>query len=514
MKPLRQVRGQVARTQSVPAPVGGLNAVDSIAEMPPNDAVVLDNWFPKPSYIELRQGYTNWATGFPGWVESLMGYSNVSGEKLFAASGTKFYDATSQGAIGAAVVTGLTNARWEHTNLATAAGQYLYAMNGVDKPQLFDGTNWTAIDGGSTPAITGVTTTTLRNPVVWKNRLWMVETATLHAWYLPVQSVGGAASKWDLGTIFKLGGELRVILTASIATASDFDDYIAFLTTEGEIAIYAGTDPATAGLFVLQGVYRIGKPVGRRCFFKNGADSLIICSDGLVSLSALVRQGRGKKAETVSYKIQNLINTDVQAFNGNFGWQGVVHALGNKIIVNVPEVQNTLAHQYVQNTVSGSWCRFTGWNAACFEVLGDKLYFGANTIVALADTGQSDNGSIITGSCLPAFSYFKTDRQKLFTFVRPLFTSTGSVTPLMALNTDFNTSAPTGLVPFGMTTYSVWDVSHWDVSPWGASLTVRKIWQTVGGIGFTASLYIKVASKADTIQLNAIDYLFQPGGVL
>src|SRR5215471_13353211 len=233
----RRPRRQVSVTKTIPAPIGGLNAIDALANMPETDAIILDNFFPTPSTVELRNGYTNWVTGLPSWVESLMGYSNASGEFLFAASSTSFYNVTSAGAVGAAVVTGLTNARWESINVATSGGQYLYAANGVDKPRLWDGATWVAVDGASTPAITGVTTTKLRNPALFKNRVWFVEDGTMNAWFLPTQAVGGAASKWDLGTIFRLGGQLHVIMSCSMSTASTFDSYLAFMSTEGEIAV-------------------------------------------------------------------------------------------------------------------------------------------------------------------------------------------------------------------------------------------------------------------------------------
>src|SRR5690348_15389361 len=97
----RTTKQQVARTYTMQTPTGGLNAVDALANMPETDAVILDSWFPQVSYCELRNGYSQWATGFAGWVESLFPYSNAAGEKLFAVSGTSVYDVTSKGAIGA-----------------------------------------------------------------------------------------------------------------------------------------------------------------------------------------------------------------------------------------------------------------------------------------------------------------------------------------------------------------------------------------------------------------------------
>jgi hypothetical protein len=319
--------------------------------MPPTDAIVLDNWVPQTTYCSLRNGYSSWSTGYSNWVETLMGYSNLSTtEQLFAISGGSVYNATTQGAIGAAVVSGLSNSRWESVNVAVPGGAYLYAANASDKPLLYNGTTWTAIDGVSTPAITGVTTTTLRNPAVWKSRVWFVQNNTNLAWYLPVQSVGGAAASVDLSTIFTKGGSLQSILTFSVASATSFDDYIGFLSTEGQLAVYTGTDPATPGLFYIVGLYNTGKPIGRRCWFKYGADAVIIGADGFASVTNLISVGIQQPQGAISYKILSLVNADVAAYSANFGWEGVVHPFGNKVIINVPQNTNSRQHQYVMNT--------------------------------------------------------------------------------------------------------------------------------------------------------------------
>jgi len=509
-----------AKTKSVPAPVGGLNAVDSIAAMPPTDAIICDNFFPTPTFLQLRNGYSSHSTGLPGWVETLMGYSSLTtSEKLFAISGTAVYDVTAGGAVGGAVVTGLTNARWEYVNVAPPGGASLYAANAVDPPLYYNGSTWTKVTGISTPAITGVTTTTLRNPAVWKSRLWFIQDGTNLAWYLPVQSIGGAATSFDLSTQFRLGGSLQSILTFSVSSATSFDDYIGFLSTEGELAVYQGTDPSVAADIGIVGVYRLGKPIGRRCWFKYGSDAIIICSDGFVSVTSLISVGIQQPKNSISYKIMQLVNNDVQAYSQNFGWQGVVFPLGNKIIINVPENTNSRYHQYVQNTINNSWCSYglqtSPWNAATFCVLGDKLYFGGNTIVAQADVGPSDAGAQILGTVKPAFSYMGSDRQKRFTMVRPLVQTTGQVTPALALNVDFANVLPSGTPTFSTTANPMWNVALWNVSFWSSGPLLQKDWQTVYGIGFAGTIYLTLASTVSQVNLLSLDYVFEQGsGIL
>jgi hypothetical protein len=130
-----------ATTASVPAPIGGWNARDSVAEMNPIDAVVLENFYPTPSQIQLRKGYTQYATGITGQVDTLMQYSGGSASKMFAAAGSVIYDVSTAGA-ATSVVTGLGSDRWQYVNASTAGGNFLTAVNGTDAALIYDGTTW------------------------------------------------------------------------------------------------------------------------------------------------------------------------------------------------------------------------------------------------------------------------------------------------------------------------------------------------------------------------------------
>src|SRR5690242_2485321 len=105
-----KARRPVSVTASIPAPINGWNAKDALADMEPLDAVQLDNFFPTPSTVELRNGYDRHVTGLPGEVETLMEYASPSGSrKLIAACENAFYDVTASGAVGAAMESGHTS---------------------------------------------------------------------------------------------------------------------------------------------------------------------------------------------------------------------------------------------------------------------------------------------------------------------------------------------------------------------------------------------------------------------
>ncbi len=138
-----------ATTASVAAPIGGWNARDSVAEMNPLDAVVLNNFFPTPSQIQLRKGYTQYATGITGQVDTLMQYSGGSSSKMFAAAGSTIYDVSTAGA-ATSVVTGQGSDRLQYVNASTAGGNFLTAVNGTDAALIYDGTTWVKYSNIST----------------------------------------------------------------------------------------------------------------------------------------------------------------------------------------------------------------------------------------------------------------------------------------------------------------------------------------------------------------------------
>ena len=82
------VQGNAAQVASLPAPVGGWNARDSLANMEPTDAVTLENLFPQTSNVVLRGGYAEHATGLGGQVQSLMVYNSGATVKMFGAAAT------------------------------------------------------------------------------------------------------------------------------------------------------------------------------------------------------------------------------------------------------------------------------------------------------------------------------------------------------------------------------------------------------------------------------------------
>lgn len=516
-KPLKAnpARLRTGTQESVPAPIGGWNARDSIADMPKEDALLLDEFFPTPSDVMLRRGKDHHVTGITGQVESLMPYNNASGtQTLFAAAGTAFYNVTAAGAVGAAVQSALTNARWQHVNFATTAGQFLQAANGADKIRLWDGATWESQDAASAHAITGVTTSNIIHLAVHKNRVWMVEKNTLTAWYLPTDAIGGAANAFRLNGVARKGGYLVAIDTWTLDSGNGPDDYWVAVTSEGEVIVYKGTDVSSATTWTLVGVWALGQPLGRRPFMKWAGDLLIITKEGVFPLSkALIGEQVDPKV-ALTDKIVEAMKDAGALYGANFGWQLLHYPGATMLMLNVPVNTGSGQHQYVMNTITGAWARFKAWTANCWALLNGEPYFGGDGFVAKCWGVFDDEGTNITGNAKSSFNYFRMGRvKKQWTMARPIIASNGMPAIAVGLNVDYDDSEPTATLSFSPTSYAVWDSAVWDVGVWGGGLSVNRNWLSVTGIGVCAATRLKVQCMGIEVRWQSTDHLYKPAAV-
>lgn len=211
LKPRRRntAKNQVGRGASIPAPVGGWDAVSSIADMGQDRAVVLENWMPRPGYVEVRRGHKVHASGMgSGVVDSLLVYNGLTSaaSKMFAATANTIYDVSSSGAATSAV-TSLSNNRWQGVNFTTSGGKFLWICNGADDPRHYNGSAW------ATPSLTGITGSDAIHVNAHKNRLWVVLKDSTKAAYLATGAVAGAFTTFELGGQFTKGGYLVAMAT-------------------------------------------------------------------------------------------------------------------------------------------------------------------------------------------------------------------------------------------------------------------------------------------------------------
>lgn len=476
---------------SLPAPIDGINARDALGLMKPTDAVDMENLFPTPTDVRLRNGWSGHAT-FTGAPETIVPYNGATARKLFAAidagAENEIRDITSAGAAGAVLVGGaadtvqaLTSTRFDYINVTTTGGNFLLLWNGADVPLEYDGTTWTA----SASTGVGLTTSNLFTGGVYGNRVWALEKNTFNAWYLAAGTKSGAFTKLPLGVLFKKGGALACMVTLTDASAEAID-YVGFVSTEGEVVAFMG-DVADADSWTLAAQMQVGRPVtnGNRAWCKWGTDALLVCADGVLPLRKAVAADNRDRALSVSDRIAPLVNEDVALHGARFGWQLVVHPTGNKLILNVPTAELSDARQWVMNTRHQRWTKFTGWKAFCMEVVRDHLYLGMTGKVVKADSDSdlSDGGASIFFKSKQAHNYFGARGDlKLAGMMQPTFAVDGTMQITVGVDANFGKTTLPPLTTLAGSAGDPWG-GIWDVA-WSGALTVQGPWFSLVGEGY------------------------------
>lgn len=515
----------IYKPYTIPAPTLGIIANANPAQPPAGGALILENFIPRATDALLRRGsqlYQLISDGVEA-VTSLFTYKNGNNEKLFAATETTITDistATPQvyftdglgnrfvgGGSGEslikfipsitrapATVTSLTGGDWSVVQFATPGGVFLRAVNGVDTPQVYDGSAW-----GTAPTITGITDPT-KLSYVWthQQRLFFIEKDSLSAWYLPAASIGGAATELPLGGVFNLGGSLLFGTTWSLEVgAGGLQEQCAFVTTEGEVVVYQGTDPSTAATWSKVGVYRIGKPLGADAHFRAGGDIVIATDIGLVPLSSALQKDFSVLAPSaVSAPIETIWNDEVAA---RFGatWRCQIWSANQIAIVNPPTVNNLPAVLYVANLRTGAWGKFTGWDSRCMAVFQNRLFFGSDEgAVIEANVTGADMGQPYTGVYVPLFSDFGAPTTKTAGMTRAELQSFAPLNEQLSMHAEFDVELPA--VPSGSIapTSNVWGGGVWGAAIWGQNLTKKTYgdWHSTPNTGSALAPALQITS--------------------
>lgn len=535
-------RRKIAVGKMQPAPVGGWDAISPLANMKPDRAIELENFFPSTGYVSIRRGFGlhNIVSTSGTAVESLLPYhaATTANSKLFAACGSRIVNVTSEGSTSA-VVTGLSNARWQYENFRTTGGNFLWICNGADEPRHWNNTSWTTL-ASPTLSGTGLSNASIVSVTAHKRRLWLTTTNDTRAWYLPIDSVQGAATSFQLGGLFSKGGFLQAIGTWTRDGGAGLDDVIAFFSSEGQVVIYEGTNPASD--FNMIGVFDIAPPLGRRCLTKVGGDLAVVTLDGVLSLGLALGKDRALLESTaITSNIREAVHENAALYGNNFGWQLTPYPAGTMAILNVPLSERELQHQFVMNTVTGAWCKFTGQNANCWTVYDDRLFFGGNDgNVYEADLYASDYQATLTAQLRTAFNFHGSPgQQKQFLMLKPIITLDTDTTPSIAVDVDFTEAGQLSTTGATINATAKWDEVNWDEFEWADEVSTYSEWSSIGAIGQAASVRMAVSVTADapparwgvarwgesrwgtvtggapvTFQLNGFYMTMEPGEVL
>ena len=511
-----RARSQTVKQKSIPTPTKGLVALENISIPIPGTARILTYFFPKADTVELRGGHSEHSdTGETVAVNALMPYHGTSANKLFAACNDTIYDVTSTSGV-ASTITTLTSSKLQWVNFTTSGGHFLFVVNGADTAKHYDGSAW------ATPSITGTTSDNFSSVAVFKQRLYFVVKESLQFAYLPVNSVAGAASTFNLGDVLNKGGTLVAIGTWTHDGGTGVDDHIAFVTSQGQVAVYQGSDPSDANAWSHVGTYDTARPLGNRCLEKAGGDLMVLTELGVLPMSqALKLDAAALGTVAVSQNIAPLLNLAASRYKANFGWQMIAVPKQSMAIVNVPISEGSNQEQYVMNSQTGAWCRFTGMNANCWAVMDGAAYFGGNDgKVYKAFESGSDNGSDIVGDMLTYYDNFgHPARLKNWKMIRPSIYGRSNVTPQIGLNVDYVEAIPTGTISAASTATYSWGSMTWGSFTWSGGLALSAKWRPITDKpGYVAAVRMRVSASGTgspvLLQVNGFDITYEVGGVM
>lgn len=479
-----------------PAPYGGWNTRDSLADMPPHHAVLLDNWFPTENEVMLRKGYSSHGTTLGGQVETIAEFHSGSTQRLLAFANGNIWNCTTAGA-GSSLASGLTNNVWDWVMFDGKMGM----CNGADTPRQYDGTTVSTL----TITGSGLTSSNLKGCATFKGRSFWWEDNSQDFWYSSLNTLGGALTKFPLSRVGTFGGKLLRMVTWTRDGGEGVDDFAVFLMSTGEVIVYAGSDPGFD--WTLVGVYRIGQPEGSRCAIKVGGDVVIITREGYVSLAARIGNPNSR---AISDQIADASRQAVATFTGNSGWQPIFWPEQRMLLVNVPTGTNQ-AVQHVYNTTTGAPCRFTDIDANCWGVYNGSLYFGGNaTIYKFWDT-LSDNGSAIVGDMIPAYQMLGRGSLVRATALQPRLRTSGSLQLALEARTDFdNGGQPSASLSTGNAT-TPWG-SSWG-SAWANEIYVQPT-KTATKVGRYISQRMTTRTTDHALLLYSNTYFYERGGFI
>ncbi len=522
----KRSKPRTARDKSFPAPTKGWIANENLAVSTPLGASVLDNWFPTATTVRFRRGSETWGEIASGTVtpRALFTYRTGTVEKLFVATDDEIYEATSPVpgtppgiGVDQRVMAGLTNGQWIVVQFQTAGGTFLRMVNGADTPLIYDGSAF-----GTAPAITSAVPEDLA--FVWqhKNRLWFVEKDTLNAWYLPVDSIGGAAVKFPLGAVFALGGRLIAGATWSLDEGSGLSASCAFFTSEGEVAIYSGSNPADAADWQLKGVYRMGKPLGPEAMMRAGGDVVIATDIGFIPLSQCISRDVAALAPVaVSYPIEKAWNEAVARRSTGGNWVVEVWPTEQMALICPPVVAGIQNEVFAVNLRTGAWARFTGFDVLCMTQFRNLvMYGGANGRIVQIETTGMDEGEPYTGTIAPLYDDLKDPASpKVAMQARATMLAYWQPGEKVSVSFDYVPSLPPSPVPVVAPESSTWGTFTWGVDVWGVSLTKQAYsrWQSVGGQGYALAPVVQVTSGNTLpldVELVKIDVVTEAGDIV
>jgi hypothetical protein len=517
--PRRAAAARVSELFNMPAPVGGLNLRDSLALMSPQDAVILNNFIPRQQGVELRKGWQYSVDNITFATGSVFSFTapDPADNKVFVAADGDIYDATANPAVVSANNTGSTDNIWWTTQFSTGATSFLLAVSP-------SGGYWTYDTAGGWVKRTPTNLPTNPRTVgVWKRRVWFTCEEDDNVYYMnDVNAITGTVTSFAMGAHLSRGGYVSATANWTLDAGTGIDDHLVVIGTQGDLMVWAGTDPTSANTFGLKGVWYVGPvPKHGRYFTPVGGDLMILSEMGLIPVSRLVNGQFIEGQPGPAFKIQTVLGPAVTDLRTVAEWNVLAVPSQDILLIKLPPSDNQYI-QYAMNLTTGAWCSFTNFPMQSATVMNGQLYFSTNNNrVARGLYGNRDGvavngsgGDVVEGDIQTAFQTFGTPGQlKKFEMVRPIFLSGGAPTLKVLMNTQYRYDDVGGSPSYTEFNPPLWDSAIWNLARWSAQNGAFESWLGVSGVGYYGALRLKVRALPGTL-FTSSHVMAQVGGVM
>lgn len=441
----------------IPPPVAGWNTKDPISQMDPLYSPGIENYLPGGGVVDLRRGNRKHVlTSATSLVFNTLAelVTNAGDHFLVAFAPLAAYNVTSAGA-----GTDISGAA------AGSIGSIMYTT--VFRGRLFakslsgssDIAVWTGSGNFALAAFTGPSGNDqdLWRLASYKNRLYALAISDASMWYGGFEAITGAMTQYDFQSVLTLGGQPWYIGPFSMTGGDITQEYFAVISEQGEVLLYQGDYPGSAN-WSLVGHYFLPAPVGQRSFFNWRSDILIITFDGLVSLREYIGTPVGQDYRYLSDNISTAYRDIVEATSANIDLSsGIVYPRGLYLLINFisgVEFPYTCT-QFVMNTQTRAWTKFTGQNAKHFSLLNNELYWcseatSTKALVMKSDTGyydeDPDTSAVVTRTTKLrfAFNYLDQPNQvKIVTECVPIVYESENLAITLNADVDYSDTAAT-----------------------------------------------------------------------
>jgi hypothetical protein len=437
-------------------------------------------------------------------ISSFTYATGATNRRMYFATTTTIYDVTTTTPV--VIKSGQANGNYSSSQMANAAGDHLIVVNDAgDFPLRFDGASWTTLNADQITGPPGSAVEHGRNLVhvcKYRNRWFFIELNSMNAWYLGLNSIGGALLQIPLSGAATKGGKLLYCATWSIDAGDGIDDKIVFGTDLGEIIVFTGSDPSNAAAWRQEGRYDMSPPMGKNATLSIGGDLLVACVDGILPTSGAITKDKAElELAAVTRAIKPMWRQEVLD-KRSWAWTMCKWDPYGGVFVTWPGGPPGEYRCAVVNAATGAWCRYTGWDATCFAKMNDDMFFGTQTgRVMQADRTGTDNGAPYVCTMVGGWEVFQSPSQTItWKQARASFSARPDeqFIPQLSGTTDYVITLPTPpMAAADSAGLDLWDSGRWDSARWDSGTpppaSVRNTgWVSIGVTGFSHAPIIQV----------------------